>query len=46
MNGGECENLVDGFICHCTDGYEGVYCQFGTLLMIFAWNKSHCSILV
>ena len=34
-NGATCEDVVDGYICHCADGYEGVHCELGTL-----WQRS------
>ena len=29
QNGGSCYNTVDGSVCMCTPGYEGLFCQSG-----------------
>ena len=29
MNGGTCDNLVNGFSCNCTDKYNGSRCNEG-----------------
>ena len=30
-NGGTCNNLVNGFTCDCSGGYEGTTCKSGKL---------------
>ncbi|XP_022081142.1 low-density lipoprotein receptor-related protein 1B-like isoform X2 [Acanthaster planci] len=32
LNGGTCEDVVNGFVCHCVSGFSGVRC-----------SKNHCS---
>ena len=29
QNGGTCRDLVNGFMCDCADGYEGMHCEIG-----------------
>ena len=29
QNGGTCFEGVDGYLCQCADGYEGIHCETG-----------------
>src|SRR6218665_3763576 len=28
-NGGSCESIVNGYVCHCQPGYTGDHCEHG-----------------
>jgi len=35
MNGGKCEDFLNGFSCRCVEGYSGAMCNIGNVLQVF-----------
>ena len=29
QNGGSCTDQINGYVCHCVDGYLGINCETG-----------------
>ena len=46
-NGGVCNNLIDGFLCKCTRGFDGVVCDIGNFQIIIVqlrFSSIQCSV--
>ena len=34
MHASTCEDIINGYICHCSHGYTGVHCETGGCIIL------------
>ena len=48
MNGGDCVDLTNGFLCHCPPGFAGILCERGKFLsrLHSTWRSSNVDLML